>query len=72
MDKDIKWKEFGWDSAPEIEAAIKGKSIAGIELLEAGGWQDDAIVFKFTDGTELHFTYDWIYDWGVKEGNPNG
>jgi len=54
---------FSSDSADEITAAIKEKKIKGVAISdEMNSW----LIFQFTDGTELHIKYDWIYEWGMR------
>jgi len=57
-------KEFIYDSSSEIEAEIKGKIIGGIIMQDIG--IDNWLILKFTDRTELHIRYDWLYEWGIK------
>jgi hypothetical protein len=60
--------DFSYSSGPEIEDAIKGKTVDGFEVPDEG--MDDWLVFKFTDGTELWIRYDWIYEWYTMEAPP--
>ena len=65
-------REFHQDSGPAIHDAIIGRTVDKFEIVDGGIF--DWLVFKFTDETELHIRYDWIYEWGIKatERKSNG
>lgn len=55
--------EFNYESAREISNAVSGKTIESVEVRDEHA--DDFLIFKFKDGSELEFRYDWIYDWEI-------
>ena len=57
--------EFNYESGPEIESKIRGKTIKYVTLDSDTG--DDFVRIYFTDEAWFEFRYDRIYDWEYSE-----
>ena len=55
--------KFTKSELPALSIALSGKIIMGLEIDDSH--MDKSLIFKFTDGTELKLTYDWIYGYEV-------
>ena len=59
-------KEFTYESGEELTKAVSGNVVDCIKITDSG--INDYLIIKFKDGSSLHFSYDWIYDWELKHG----
>lgn len=58
-------KEFHYECDQHMTKALKGRTIASIEIPD--DQMDDLLIFNFTDGTTLKLHYDYIYSWELFE-----